>query len=226
MNSKISLLALVPLALFIGCSKNPAENVPAAKVESATDTATAAPSADGRTFAFSSKDSSIEFVGSKVTGKHDGGFRSFAGELNVVNGRVADAGNKVVIATTSLWSDNDRLTGHLKSPDFFDVAKFPTATFSPTSVQQGTTNSTIAGSLTLHGVTKQISFPARIKVSDDEVTVSAEFFLSRFDFDMKYPGKADDLIRQEVVLKLKLKASPGKADFQSLEKPAQTAAAR
>ena len=230
MNSQTRLLALASLALLIGCSKNPAENVPAANVSSATNAAEAkagdAPSVSGRTFISSPNGSSIEFVGSKVTGKHNGGFRNFLGELNVVNGRVADTGNKVVIDATSLWADNDRLTGHLKSPDFFDIAKYPTATFVTTSVQQNTTNWTITGPLTLHGVTKQISFPANLQVSDDAVLASAEFFLNRFDFNMKYPGKADDLIRQEVVLKLKIKATPGKSDFQSIEKPTQTAAAR
>jgi polyisoprenoid-binding protein YceI len=229
MNLKVSLLALAPLALLVGCSKNPAENVPAAKVEasSGAEAKTAETASVGaRTFAFGTNGSSIQFVGSKVTGKHDGGFRNFAGELNIVNGRVADTGNKVVIDTTSLWTDTDRLTGHLKSPDFFGVAKFPTATFTTTSVQQNTTNWTVTGNLTLHGITKQISFPANIEVSDGAVTTSAQFFLNRFDFEMKYPGKADDLIRQEVVLKLKIKAAPGKADFQSLEKPAQTASTR
>jgi uncharacterized protein YfdQ (DUF2303 family) len=63
-------------------------------------------------------------------------------------------------------------------------------------------------------------------VSDQAVDVSAQFFVNRFDFEMKYPGKADDLIRKEVVLNLKLKAAPGKADFQSVGQPAQTASAR
>ncbi|HWN96322.1 MAG TPA: YceI family protein [Methylomirabilota bacterium] len=222
------LLLAAPLALLVGCSKNPAENVPAAQVESATNaTAEAktggAPGGSTRSFAFGTNGSSIEFVGSKVTGKHAGGFRNFAGELSIVNGRVADTGNKVVIDTTSLWSDSGRLTGHLKSPDFFDTAKFPTATFTTTSVQQNTTNWTVTGNLTLHGMTKQIAFPADIQVSDDTATTFAQFFLNRFDFEMKYPGKADDLIRQEVVLRLKINAKPGRADFQPLEKPAQTA---
>lgn len=229
MKLKSLFCVAAPLAFLIGCSKNPAENVPAAKVEAAPDSAAEAADTAGnsaRTFTFDTNGSSIQFVGSKVTGKHDGGFRNFAGEFNIINGRVADTGNKVVIDTTSLWADNDRLTGHLKSPDFFNVGKFPAATFTTTSVQQNATNWTVTGNLTLHGVTKQISFPADIKVSEDTVTTSAQFFLNRFDFDMKYPGKADDLIRQEVVLKLKVSAKPGKADFQTFEKPTQTAAAR
>ena len=68
----------------------------------------------------------------------------------------------------------------------------------------------ITGNLTLHGVTKQIQFPAEVHVADDAVNLSAEFAINRFDFDVKYPGKANDLIRKEVVLKLNVKA-PKKA---------------
>lgn len=219
-----TLTAVVPLLILIGCSKNPADNVPAADVKSASDAPKSASTDEGKSYAFGPANSTVDFVGSKVTGSHKGGFRKFAGELKVANGKLAETGNKVIIDTTSLWSDNDRLTGHLKSPDFFNVAQFPTATFETTSVAQQTTNSTVTGNLTLHGVTKQISFPADIKVADEAVDVNAEFFINRFDFDMKYAGKADDLIRKEVVLKLKIKATPGKADFESLGKPAQTAA--
>ena len=212
MKSKASLVVLVVYAGFAGCSKNPAENVPAANVSAATNTASAAPAA-AKTYAFSPAESKIEFTGSKVTGKHNGGFNKFAGELNVADGKLAGAGNKVIIEMTSTFTDTDRLTGHLKSADFFDATKFPTATFVTTTIEPTATNSIVTGNLTLHGVTKQISFPAKIEVSDAAVKVNAEFFLNRFDFDIKYPGKTDDLIRQEVVLRLKVDAKPGKAEF-------------
>jgi polyisoprenoid-binding protein YceI len=212
MTLKASLLVLAPFVALLGCSQNPAENVPAADVSTATNAATSAPAA-AKTYAFGPANSKMEFTGSKVTGKHDGGFNKFTGELNVVDGKLAGAGNKVVIDMASTFSDTDRLTGHLKSADFFDVTKFPTATFVTTAIEPGVTNSIVTGNLTLHGVTKQISFPAKIEVSEAAVKVNAEFFLNRFDFDIKYPGKTDDLIRQEVVLRLKVDAKPGKAEF-------------
>ena len=220
----------MPFLVLLGCSKNPAENVPAAGVRSATNapvaaaaTAPAAPAETARSFAFGPTDSSIGFTGSKVTGSHNGGFKNFAGEFKLVNGQLAAAGNRVVIDTTSLWSDADRLAGHLKSPDFFDVAKFPTATFITLAVEAKATNHLVTGNLTLHGITKQISFPAQIEITAAAVAVTAEFFVNRSDFEMKYPGKADDLIRQEVVLKLKVKAAPGAADFKTVEKPTPSA---
>ena len=212
MTAKTSLLVLAPLVVLVGCSKNPAENAPAADVRTATNAAAPAP-ATARTYALGPANSKVEFTGSKVTGKHNGGFKKFTGELNVVDGKLAGAGNKVVIDMTSTFTDTDRLTGHLKSPDFFDAVKFPTATFVTTAIEPGATNSIVTGNHTLHGITEQISFPAKIEVSDAAVKVDAEFFLNRFDFEIKYPGKTDDLIRQEVVLRLKVDAKPGKAEF-------------
>lgn len=214
------------LALLFGCS-NPADNVPAASVSSDTNATAAAesPASSERVYTASPKSGTVEFLGSKVTGSHKGGFRNFVGEFRVNDGQLAAAGNKVVIDMNSTWSDSDRLTGHLKSPDFFNVAQFPTAIFVSTGVEKRETNSVVTGNLTLHGVTKQISFPAQIQISDEAVAVNANFVLNRFDFDIKYPGKVNDLIRKEVVLKLNVKATPGKAEFQAIETPAKTVAA-
>jgi polyisoprenoid-binding protein YceI len=213
MKCNILSIGIVPL-LLLGCS-NPADDVPKAEVTAARANAPAVElaSLEGMVFAFGPANSRIDYIGSKVTGSHDGGFHNFAGEFRVVNGRLANSGNKVVIDIHSLWSDNDRLTRHLKSPDFFDAERHPAATFTSTAIEQSENGSKVTGNLTLHGVTKQISFPADIRLSQDELTVTSEFVLDRFDFDMKYPGRADDLIRKEVVIKLNLRAVPGKADF-------------
>src|SRR5688572_1547959 len=167
-----SFTLIVTVAGLAGCAKNPAENVPKADVSSSSNAATRSAGASAeKTYAFTPAGSSIEFVGSKVTGSHKGGFKQFAGELRVIDGKVADTGNKVVINTTSLWSDTERLTLHLKNPDFFDVAKYPTATFETSTVTPTPSNSIVAGNLTLHGVTKHISFPAKVQVSEQAVDV-------------------------------------------------------
>ena len=198
-----------------GCG-NPADKVPKADVSSNTNgsTAESAVSPTGgatRVYAFGPENSSIEFVGSKVTGKHNGGFKKFSGQLKADGDKLASTGNKVEIDTTSLWADNEKLTGHLKSPDFFNVAQFPTATFETTEIKPNGTNSTVTGNLTLHGITKQISFPATIKVSPESVDTDAEFSINRMDFDIKFAGMPNDLIRKDVKLKLKVKAVPAKA---------------
>ena len=203
-----TFLSFGALLFAFGCS-NPADDVARAEVAAGNTNTAAANTTEAKRYVFGPEGSKILFVGSKVTGSHDGGFNQFSGELFVGgDGKLLDSGNKVEIDTTSIWSDNDRLTGHLKSADFFDTEKYPAATFVSTDINQDGTNSTVKGNLTLHGHTKEISFPANIQVSDAAVEVKADFSINRFDFEMKYPGKADDLIRKEVVLKLNVRAEP------------------
>src|SRR5436190_15979140 len=94
MSSKI-VFGLIPVLWLAGCS-NPADNVPKAAVSN-TNAAPgeaakrAAPENDGKFFAFGPDSSSVDFVGSKVTGSHKGGFKKFAGEFRVVNGKLAES---------------------------------------------------------------------------------------------------------------------------------------
>lgn len=214
-SNKNTLLALVPALLIVGCS-NPADDVAEAKVGEETKMETAAADTGGDFFVVDTANSSVGFVGSKVTGSHEGGFTEFVGELRIVDGKIAGTGNKVVISTPSMFTDSERLTGHLKSDDFFDVEKHSTSTFETTAIDTAVDGSaTVSGNLSLHGETKSISFPATITVSDAEVSLKAEFHINRFDFKMEYAGKADDLIRKEVVLKFDIKAKPGRADFSA-----------
>ena len=219
-------LWLLPLLALVGCS-NPADQVPAAAVRKTkpVELAKAQKLPAGAKAYTLSTNSMIGFIGSKVTGSHAGGFNKFAGQFLVVDGKLAGDLQQIVIDMTSAWSDSERLTGHLKSPDFFDVAQFPTATFASTAIEPGAAGHTVIGNLTLHGVTQSISFPADIQTSDKEVAVKADFSINRFDFGIKYPGKTDDLIRKEVVLKLNVRATPGTADFAALEQAAKSAAA-
>jgi polyisoprenoid-binding protein YceI len=158
--------------------------------------------------------SKIEFTGSKVTGKHDGGFKLFTAEAQVDSAKKQLIDFKATIDMNSTWSDSDRLTGHLKNQDFFDVAKFPTSVFEATEIKAvggetkpaGSTHS-ITGNLTLHGVTKSIAFPAKVAIAENGgVMFDTEFAINRKDFGIVYPGKTDDLIRDEVVLRLNVKA--------------------
>jgi polyisoprenoid-binding protein YceI len=201
---------LLPIAccllLLATACENPATGKPEAQVSEPQPAAEPA-AVDGVEFELA-PESKIEFVGSKVTGSHDGGFESFDGTIVLAADGPAGSQVDVVIDATSLWADDDRLTGHLKSPDFFDVERFPMARFTSTSIVPTADGYEITGELELHGVTKQITFPASIQVEPDRITARAEFFIQRFDFDIVYPGKPDDLIRDEVVIRLDLVATP------------------
>jgi polyisoprenoid-binding protein YceI len=148
-------------------------------------------------------DSQVTWVGAKVTKDHAGGFKVVSGEATVVKGVLASA--VVVMDLTSIFSDSKKLTGHLKNADFFDVVTFPASTYTITAIEPNEGGkSTVVGTLDLHGVQKELRFPADVSVSATQATIAAEFTLNRQDFGLSYPGKPDDLIRDEVLVKGKL----------------------
>lgn len=210
------VLALGALAVLAACS-NPADNKPVAAVADAVVTPAAVTTPAGSTATTTATvgalyritpDSKVTFVGSKVTGSHHGGFNKFSGEITAPGAVIETAGVKVEIAMDSIFTDTERLTGHLKSPDFFDVAKYPTATFQSTQIAKVADGYQLTGNLTLHGVTKSISFPAKITAEAAGATATAEFVIKRKDFNIVYPGKPNDLIRDEVVIHLEINAVP------------------
>lgn len=200
----------ISLGILAGCNNNPVENKSIAKVEQAQ--APAVPSEAGVPYNFSEAGSQVAWVGAKVTGKHDGGFGKFSGQIQLVGGDPTKSSVKVEIAAASLTSDSEKLTGHLKSPDFFDVERFPTIRFQSSKIEAGGESGathTLTGNLELHGVTKSIRFPASIGVAADAVTITSEFGINRKDFAIVYPGKPDDLIKDEVLVRLNLVAKKG-----------------
>ncbi|EYF08816.1 YceI family protein [Chondromyces apiculatus] len=154
--------------------------------------------------------STVGFIGSKVTGKHEGKFEKFSGTLSPSADGKAEGGQVTIeIDMNSVKTDEAKLDGHLKSPDLFDTTKFPTAKFVSTEIKAGGDKGathTVTGDLDLHGVKKSISFPATVTVSDAEITAKTEFVLNRKDFSIIYPGKPDDAIRDDVVIKFDVKA--------------------
>jgi polyisoprenoid-binding protein YceI len=154
---------------------------------------------------FSPATSKIEWVGTKAEGKHVGGFKEFMGFVELPDNDLSRGRIVVEIDTDSLFSDNAKLTGHLKSPDFFDVKTYPKASFATTAIKEnkadGVTH-TITGDLTLHGVTKSISFPVRAVLADDALTLAGEFPISRKEFGMTYgQGKVDDTVTLKVAVR-------------------------
>ncbi len=94
------------------------------------------------------------------------------------------------------------------------MAKYPTATFRSSSVvaRTGADGATheVSGALMLHGVTKQLSFPAKVSAGGESVEAHAEFVLDRQDFGISYPGRPDDLIQDNVVLTIELAGTRGR----------------
>jgi polyisoprenoid-binding protein YceI len=162
---------------------------------------------------------SIHAIGSKITGSHELNFKDWKGTVALNNGKIEGCKLEFEVRVESLeevvnqrteWVD--KLEGHLKSEDFFDVEKFPTATFVSTKISPGGDPSlagsthTVTGNLTLRGVAKGVSFGAAIVVTGKQVSAKAVFKVSRKDFGIIYTGRADDMIRDDVALIIDLRA--------------------
>ena len=199
---------LAGLMLIAACA-DPAADKPKAVTGEAAQVSS--PAVAGQKYLITTQNSKIEWVASKVTGSHNGSFQSFSGEVDYA-GAPEKSRVSVSIDASSIIANDPKLTEHLKTPDFFDVAKFPKATFVSTEIKPGGESGathTVTGNLTMHGVTKAVTFPATIAVTADTASVDANFAINRKDFGINYPGAPDNAIRDQVVLKLTIRANKG-----------------
>ena len=149
----IRRLGIITLALA-ACAKDPTQGKSAATVGEAK-TATAAP-ATAETLRVGPEGSRIGFVGAKVTAQHAGHFREFAGTIALVPQAIEKSRVELDVKVASLTVDGgpEDLENHLKTPDFFDVAKFPSAKFVTTAIRAGSdvasANYTVTGNLCPH----------------------------------------------------------------------------
>lgn len=209
MRSHRLLFSVALVAGVAACDNDPARGKAKAVTTEAVTPASAQAAPQAATYTFDQTSSKLEWVGAKVTAKHDGAFQRFDGKVVYVEGALDRSSVAVDIDASSLTTTPEKLVGHLKSPDFFDVAKHPKATFVSTSIraggEKGATH-TVTGNLTIKGVSKSITFPATVKADGSQVKVNAEFAISRKDYGIVYPGMPDDLIKDEVLIKLAIDA--------------------
>ncbi len=150
-----------------------------------------------------------------------------SGDLSIENGNVA-AGN-FVIDMNSLKVDPASVTekdkkpadleAHLKNPDFFDTAKNPTSEFKITNVADLTNapadavagaNKTVSGNLTLSGKTMNVTFPAKVDVTESSASIQAKFTVNRADWGIKFGTSEADpaewMISKDIEIAVDVKA--------------------
>ncbi len=134
------------------------------------------------------QESKIAWKGYKVLGSHEGTLNIKSGNLDF-DGDQLTGGNFVIDMSSITVTDLEgeaagKLVGHLSSPDFFGVKKYPTANFKITKVaSRGTTGDyKITGDLTIKEVTKSISFKAKV----DKASATGEVQIDRTHFNVKY----------------------------------------
>ena len=139
--------------------------------------------------------SKITFVGHKPDGKHEGGFKKFDVDAKADFDEPTKSTMKIIIKTESLWSDDDKLTAHLKNPDFFDVRKYPEIVFESTEVKPSEEDgkATISGKLKQLNKTEEMEVPVTVTIAEDSLKLTAKFKLDRTKWGMNYgKGKIND----------------------------------
>ncbi len=128
------------------------------------------------------KHSSVEWTGYAEVGNYtqSGSLNCKEGSFELKEGLITSG--KIVMDMKSISHSDRTLEKHLKADDFFDVKKYPTATF---QILSGTTTS-VNGILTMHGISKEISMIIDIKEDIERITVIGQMSIDRTQFDIKY----------------------------------------
>lgn len=210
---RMSRFLLLALFAFVLTACAEVDDAPIAETSDADVASSETPMFTGTALALDTTASSIEWQAAKVTRTHDGGFNRFEGMV-YLDGETL-TGVEVQIDPASIFSDSERLTGHLMSDDFFDVATFQEASFqamsfepiaAADSVEWADATHRVMGTLTMHGQSRQVTFPARVEVTPEAVRADSEFLINRQEWGLSYPGAPDDLIQDEVQIKLNVVA--------------------
>lgn len=215
---KKSLLFLSAAAFLAACGSSAPEQT----VET-TDAQAVQEVAEAATVPAMAEASTINWVGFKTydDGRHNGTVAIKNGEFQIkgeelVGGSFTIDMNSIACMDLTDAEYNGKLVGHLKSDDFFGVETNPEAKFEIVSVAANdtadtttTASHTVTGNLTLRGVTKAITVPANIKVSNGHVQVTTpEFAIDRKQWNVMYGSTGieglakDKLIDDNILLSL------------------------
>ncbi|MFY7671287.1 YceI family protein [Tenacibaculum sp. MEBiC06402] len=152
-------------------------------------------------------ESTVTWKGDKKIGDaHNGTISLEKGLFDVENGLVK-AGEFVIDMKTITNLDleagkgKEKLEGHLKNQDFFDVEKFPTAKFVVASSEVKDGKLHITGNLTIKEVTKSITIPTTLTENGNDITLKSDTFnVDRTDFGVVYgSGKFTDKLKDKAI---------------------------
>jgi len=199
MNNKTSItyLILSIVAFFFGC-RGPVN-------EENKNNAYTSSVSPGQKYVIDTKESVVTWKGSMLMGSnfHTGYVYISKGELMIENGQLM--GGTVEIDMNTIEDEthgsNNELINHLKSPDFFDVKKFP---FSTITITRGASinneNKKITGNLTIKGITNPVTFPAKVEVKGGFVKANGKLVIDRTNWGIRYrSGRSYDMLADETI---------------------------
>ena len=170
------------------------------------------------TYKISPENSTIEWVGEKVSGAHSGyinlqnAFFLFE-EKKIVGGEFNIDMNSIKCTDIENPAYAAKLEEHLKDPDFFNSSKYPTSNFKITNIIFDGTSYMITGNITIKEISQEITFPAKFENDGDLFHANATLKIDRTKHDIKYGSGSffddlgDRMIYDEFTLKIHLQGS-------------------
>lgn len=155
---------------------------------------------------------SVRHLGvSNVKGK----FNKFEGEIILDESDITKSAVRVTIDAASIDTNNDRRDNDLRSENFFEVAKFPTAAFVSTRVEKKGAELQVTGDLTIRDVTREVVIPftlsGPLKSANGQKRLGAEgsLVINRFDYGLKWNRmtEAVAVVAPEVRIELSVEAA-------------------
>jgi polyisoprenoid-binding protein YceI len=204
--------------LLVSC-----DSAPKGDAAAVTD-AVAATEAVGVTLNVDTATTAVNFTGNGVGKNHPGHFKVSGGTVAIKGKELTGGSFTININSMNMHESGDFITGklrpHLLSPDFFDAATYPSASFEITSVEPYTpsaadssvvagANMKISGNLKLKDVVKNVTFPAKVDITENAVSAVANFDIDRTLWGMNYGNDAslkDKMITPTVNMALNIQA--------------------
>ncbi|MCF8331128.1 MAG: YceI family protein [Bacteroidales bacterium] len=195
---KFLAVALISAFIMQGCMNPEGE-----KTE--TQEAQKEKSGEGISYIVNADNSSVKWLGTKPTGEHYGYVPITEGNLTVKNNMITGGSFTMDISSLDVEDledpeKNAKLTGHLKSPDFFNTDTFPTSEFVITGVEELNDKMSengmelthkISGNLTIKDITKNISFNANVNIMDNKLKAKTpQFLIDRTKWDVNWGSKS------------------------------------
>lgn len=159
-----------------------------------------APAAQGQQWKSDPVHSGLHFLITHAMTPMMGSFKSFDVDMIWDADKPEEASITATVDASSVFMANDKLTGHLKSADFFDVENFPEWSFQSKEVQEDDGRYMAVGELTIRGVTKPITIPFEFKGAKEtkngmKAGFVGEFSIDRTAFDVNWDPEAKNVAK-------------------------------
>jgi polyisoprenoid-binding protein YceI len=144
--------------------------------------------------------SKVGFTAATVLFDVDGAFERFSVSIDGDPSKPETVKVEANIEVASLNTNNAKRDKHLKSPDFFDAAKYPMIRFASTNVKTQGKHLVVTGNLTMHGVSKLVSVPFKVVKGKNGAGVDTTTYKAKLTLDRNDYGIGTDSIAAKISL--------------------------